>query len=94
MIRDFTDLAGYLGEDPRLAKTEELFDTLARFILSFELCVKENMKRKDAVERAERLAKRKAEDEAKRKKRQEASQDDTDVVPVVTQVESEDEKNG
>jgi Formin Homology 2 Domain len=93
MIREFSDLAGYLGEDTRLAKTEELFDTLSKFILSFDLCVKENAKRKEATEIAERLAKRKADDEAKRNERRSAGQKATVESPVVTQVESEDDQS-
>lgn len=69
MLRGFSELATHLGEDPKSAKVEELFNTLYEFMGSFDRSVQENKEREEAAARKERVAKRRAEDEEKRKKR-------------------------
>lgn len=66
MLREFADTVVYLGEESKTAKTEEIFDTVWRFITSFEACVKETEEINLELERKERLAKLKEEDDKRR----------------------------
>jgi Formin Homology 2 Domain len=85
MLREFADTTSFLGEDTRTAKTEEVFDTLTKFLLSFEGCVKDLEKRKENEARALRLAKRNAEEEAKREARQKKTNAATDKKAVAVE---------
>lgn len=67
MLRGFSKLAAHLGEDPKSAKVDEFFGTLDQFIQSFGQCVRDNKQRVEDVARAERLAKRHAEDQERRR---------------------------
>lgn len=69
MLRRFSEIAAYLGEDTRHAKIEELFATIANFIEMFNKCVKENKERQENEALKARMEKRKAEEEEKAKAR-------------------------
>lgn len=69
MLRTFLEVAVQLGEEPKTAKTEDVFSTLSQFIDAFTNSAKDNEKREEEAARQERLAKRQIEDEERRRKR-------------------------
>eukprot|EP00173_Palmaria_palmata_P001787 Plantae.Rhodophyta-Palmaria_palmata.ctg204.p1 GENE.Plantae.Rhodophyta-Palmaria_palmata.ctg204~~Plantae.Rhodophyta-Palmaria_palmata.ctg204.p1 ORF type:complete len:383 (+),score=77.63 Plantae.Rhodophyta-Palmaria_palmata.ctg204:778-1926(+) len=74
MLREFRESASYLGENPNNAKSEEFFETLAKFVDSFQKCARENDQKIENDKRAARIAKRKEEDDAKRDKLRKAKE--------------------
>lgn len=69
MLRRFSELAVFLGEDIRHAKIEELFATIATFLGQLEKCTKENEDREKEIARKARIEARKAENAEKAKAR-------------------------
>lgn len=61
MVGEFAELAILLGEEPRHAKTEDMFSTLDTFMKDFTNCLEENRERKQALLRKERMEKKAAE---------------------------------
>lgn len=73
MLNEFRLSTNYLGEEEKNAKTEEVFDTLTKFLAAYEECVKDLDKRKEDEERKQRLAKRKEEEDKKRDSKRQAT---------------------
>lgn len=95
MLREFRESASYLGENTKTAKSEEFFETLAKFVDSFQKCARENDQKIEDEKRAARLAKRKEEDDAKRDKLRKAKEaavsvKEADAVPKLSSSSSID----
>lgn len=59
MQKEFADLATLLGEEPRHAKTEEMFGTLDQFMNEVIACIKENEKAREDKLRKEKRKRQK-----------------------------------